>query len=163
MPTAVTSRSITLTPRATEAVWRAVETLEITDPKRLASVLVELASEEVELSARFADRVRFLYSALTPTKKTAASKGKPKLLPPDIKPVKHMEGRPFDIGAPPDPFYLLEVFGASQLPRVLMVYSIEGLRDAVKMVKARHPGAKTKGTSKADLTAFLMREVTAPR
>lgn len=163
MPTAVKSRTITLTSRGVEAVWRAVETLEITDPKRLASVLMEVASEEVERNSRFADRVRVLYNALTPAKPQASTRGRPKLLPADIKPIKHVEGRPFDIGAPPDPYFLLEIFGAAQLPRVLKLYSNDGLLEAVKIVQERNPAAKLKGKSKTKtvLVDFLVREVSA--
>ena len=165
MPTTVASRTVTLTPRAVEAVWRAVETLDIADPKRLASAIVEIAADEAERNARFAERVKTLYAALTPakpvkaaTKSAKGAKG-PKLLPADITPIKHVEGRPFDIGAPPGPYFLLDIFGPAQLPRVLAMYSVQGLQDAVAIVQERHPNAKPKGKTKAALVEFLVSHV----
>src|SRR5690242_17550595 len=127
---ATAPKTISLTPRAIEALWRAVETMAADDPKRLASVLVEIASEEIEQSSYFANRVGVLYRALEPVKpakRTTTSKPKsgqqPKGLPADIVPLRHIEGSAFNLGASPNPYDLLDIYGAQQLPRVLGAYS----------------------------------------
>lgn len=161
--TTKTPKTVSLTPRAVEALWRAVESMEMDDPKRLASVLVEIASEEIEQSSRFASRVGTLYRALEPVKRSPAPKAtnqrQAKGLPEDIVPIKHVEGNTFDLGAPPDPYFLLDVYGSQQLPRVLNAYSPKALKEAVEIVQTHKPGTRPQKQTKAGLVDYIVEQV----
>ena len=155
-------KSVSLTPRAMEALWRAVESLEASDPKRLASVLVEIASDEIEQNSRFASSVRVLYNALEPVKKattTTAKSKKTKRLPEDLVPMRHVNVADFDLGAPPDPYFLLEVFGAEQFPRVLKEYSPAALKEAVEIVQEHQPGTQPLKQTKPSLIEYIVTHV----
>jgi hypothetical protein len=161
MSTTVATKSISLTPRAVEAVWRAIEELGVSDPKLLASVIVEVASDELQTSGRFSDRVRYLYDSLSAAKKKPASKGGPKMLPAHLKPIRQIEGQTFDIGAPPDPYFLLDLFGAEQLPEVLKLYSVDGLIRGAEIVQERRPDAKPlkAAKTKAPIIKYILQYV----
>jgi hypothetical protein len=161
MPTTVATKSISLTPRAVEAVWRAIEELGVSDPKLLASVIVEVASDELQTSRRFSDRVQLLYDTLSMAKKKPAPKGGPKMLPVHLKPIRQIEGQTFDIGAPPDPYFLLDLFGAEQLPEVLKLYSVDGLIQGAEIVQERRPDAKPlkAAKTKAPIIKYILQYV----
>jgi hypothetical protein len=74
-------------------------------------------------------------------------------------PRKQIPGRQFDISAPPDPYFLNELFGIDQLPIALKEYSVPALKTAVAMIQARQPGTKPQGTSKAAIIEYVLQHV----
>ena len=88
----------------------------------------EIASEELRTSDRFAGRVRVLFDSLAPVK--AARNGSAwnsRPAQPKLVPVKRIEGREIDLGAPPDPYFLNELYGSDQLPQALAAYPVKAL------------------------------------
>jgi hypothetical protein len=154
------TKSISLTPRAVEAVWRAAEELSATDLKRLASAMIEIASEELRTSDRFAGRVRVLYDSLAPVK--AARNGSTRNsrpAQPKLVPIKRIEGREIDLGAPPDPYFLNELYGSDQLQQALAAYPVKALQEAVEIMQERQPSGRPKGKTKTALVEYLVRSV----
>jgi hypothetical protein len=145
-----------------EAVWREVERLGANDPKRVATTLVEMAVEEAQRNDRFRERVRVLYDSLAPAKApTRANNRQPRATLMNLVPVKEIPGRRFDISAPPDPYFLQELFGDSQLPLALTEFSVAGLQEAVEIVQERNPGTKPKGKTKKALVEYIVQNVAA--
>ena len=60
---------------------------------------------------------------------------------------------------PPNPWALRTMYGDHQLHAALERYSTDELRRALPAVKARHPGTKPSGTSKAAIIAYIRKYV----
>jgi len=149
MSAALKQKPLTVTQRSTRAAEQASELLRLDDLKRVGAALAEAALEGVRRNPAFAAHVRALYDDMAP--RPAAPKPRPtprKKAAADIEliPVKSMEGYAFDPAAPPDPYFLLEFYGARQLPLALQRYKAPQLQEAVKQVRARNPGTRPKGT-----------------
>jgi len=147
--------------RAVEAVWRAAEELSATDLKRVAAALVEAASNELQSNERFARSVRVLFDALAPAKPNKSGSRTAKPTPVTLVPIKRIEGREIDLGAPPDPYFLHELYGDKQLPLALSAYPVKALQEAVEIVQERHPGTKPIGKSKAAIVEYLVKVTAA--
>jgi hypothetical protein len=84
-----------------------------------------------------------------------------------LEPIKYIPDYEVKLGEAPDPYFLLEVFGAHQLERALKPRSVADLRKAAALVEARHPGTlpkpkgKAKQPDKASLIAYIVEYVTA--
>src|SRR5690348_14865909 len=103
-----------------EALWRVMGRLGATNPKQLATAILESAAEEMDRNDRFIARVQTQYQALSsamPAQRRCPRQPRATLL--QLTPIKHATDVTFDIGAPPDPYLSLEYFGASQLPIAL--------------------------------------------
>jgi hypothetical protein len=151
------TRSLSLPPRAVEAVWREVERLGANDPKRVATALVEMAVEEAQRNDRFSERVRVLYDSLASAKAPArANNRQPRAALMKLVPVKEIPGRRIDISASPDPYFLHELFGDNQLPIALSEFSVSGLQEAVEIVQERNPGTKPKGKTKKAPVEYIV-------
>jgi hypothetical protein len=86
-----------------------------------------MAVEEAQRNDRFSERVRVLYDSLAPAKAPArAIDRQPRAPLMKLVPVKEIPGRRFDISAPPDPYFLQELFGDGQLPIALGEFSVSG-------------------------------------
>jgi hypothetical protein len=160
MSTNTPTKSISLTPRAVEAVWRAAEEMSATDLKRLASAMIEIASQELRTSDRFAGRVRDLSDSLAPVKPArngAARNSRP--AQPKLVPIKRIEGREIDLGAPPDPYFLNELYGSDQLQQALAAYPVKALQEAVEIMQERQPRVRPKGKTKSALVEYLVQSV----
>jgi hypothetical protein len=77
----------------------------------------------------------------------------------ELIPIKSMEGHKFDPVAPPDPYFLLEFYGAAQLPLALQRYTLPRLQKAVKLVKERNPRTKPNGASRQAVIDYLVEYV----
>jgi len=71
-------------------------------------------------------------------------------------PVKRIEGREFDLSAPPDPFFILDLYGDKQFPLALGRYPAKALVEAVAMVRERRPGTGPAGKTMAALIEYLV-------
>jgi len=161
MLTSVASKSAIFAQRATAAVERVAERQHLSDVKRLAAALAELAAEEIERNPGFAVRLRGLYEDLAPPRKATAARGtrSTKASAKTLKPIKQLEGYDIDPSAPLDPYFQLEVYGAEQLEAALRRHTKSNLLEAVEMVQDRHPGTSPRGTSKDALLAYIIAHV----
>lgn len=160
MSTAVRTKPPTVAQRASAAAQQAADMLELADLKRLSAALTMAAAEGVQRNPSFAAHVRTLYEELAP-RRAAQRASRTKPVAPDVElvPIKSMEGRQFDPVAPPDPYFLFEFYGMSQLPLALQRYTVPRLQKAVKLVREHNPGTKPKGTSRQALIDYIVEYV----
>jgi hypothetical protein len=135
------------------------------DATRLNLAVLLAAGEEFELNGRFASRVRFAYEALPPSTSGRSSAvarraEEQRILTSTLKPIRYVEGREFNLAAPLDPYFLLEIFGPRQLHEALDLYPLAKLKGGADIVIARHPGTKpTNRSSKEAVMAYIERYV----
>src|SRR5258708_35515725 len=135
------STALKRTSTLTEISERTGKQLGLADVKRSSLALAAVAAQEPERSHIFAERIRTAYAALAPTKQRT------KLLTAfDVKlvPIKHIQGRELNPAAPLDPYFLLEVYGAAQLPTALSIFPVAKLKEGAAVVEQRNPGTKPK-------------------
>jgi hypothetical protein len=155
----------TISQRTSEAARLAGEFLGLDDLKRLGAALAEAASEGIQRNPNFAAHVRALYEQMAPKPAVSRSAKAPrsKALEPDVEliPVNYAAAKDanLDPTAPPDPYFLLDFYGAHQLALALKRYTPARLREAVKMVKQRNPRTKPKGTSGQALIDYIVEYV----
>ena len=166
-----TASGIALTPtqQMTEAAERARERLlEATNVKLLQVALLQIAAEAVASDPAFADLVRRRYLEIAPPPKKIARGGtrKASAVPKvsdyveSLTPIKHVPNLEVSLEAPPDPYFLLDVFGAHQLERALKPRSVADLRKAAAIVEQRHPGTMPKGkVTKPGWIAYIVQYV----
>jgi hypothetical protein len=155
--------------RTADATQSVAAFLGLDDLKRLGAALAEAAAEGVHRNPSFAAHVRALYEQMAPPKparpaQAGARKGaRSKVVEPDVElvPVNYEAARDFviDPSAPPDPYFLLDFYGAHQLALALQRYTATPLRAAVNMVKERNPRTKPGGTSKQALIDYIVEYV----
>jgi hypothetical protein len=159
----VTNVTRTPTQRASDAVKLAAERLNVDDVKRLSVALNEVAADWVWHNATFAGEVRTLYDAMAPRKVVSSKSGtkRSSRAAPDVEliPLKQVAGV-LNPAAPPDPYFLLDLYGRDQLPLALARYTVARLREAVTSVQARNVGTKPKGRSAPELIAYIVTHVT---
>jgi hypothetical protein len=131
--------------------------LNVDDPQRLAIALAEAAADEIQSNGRFAERVRLMYSALAATapKRPQALK-QPTALAVKLVPLRQVEGHMFNPATPPDPYLLLDVYGAEQLTDALNLYPVTSLKEAAITIERRHPRTKPKNRGqKTSLVEYI--------
>src|SRR5262249_35756641 len=152
MSTAVERKQLTVAQRTSEAARLAGDLLGLDDLKRVAAALAEAAVEGVRRNPSFAAHVRTLYEDMAARPPAAKKSRAPqsRKAEPDVEliPLKHIPGHEADSAAPPDPYFLVEFYGAVQLPLALSRYTVAELRDAVKVVQRRHTGTKPAGVGR---------------
>ncbi len=130
------------------------------DNLKLVNVAVlEAALEEIEKNKEFAQLVRRAFDQLTPPKVKAPSKNKAKggIYKTTLVPIGTVEGHRIDLGAAPDPFFLVKLYGMHQLYTALDEYSTTILKRSVAEQMVLHPGTKPKNkTNKEDIIAYLI-------
>jgi hypothetical protein len=159
MSSVVQARTQTLRERGAEATRRLREALQIApdlnDATILGTALAEYVAERSQSDPRIAQELRRRYDELIAqsgrgAKRTPRQK---ETLPP-LVPVGHMqpgERLTIDPFAPPDPRFLLRVYGREQLARALQRYGIDMLKEAASRVEREHLGTKptNRGQKKA--------------
>ena len=163
MSTSLARKPLTFAQRAAVATQRVAEQQHLTDLKRLAAALAELAAEEVQRNPGFAVRLRGLYEDLAPQKKATTMRGTRAAKSPakPLTPIKRIEGFEIDPSAPLDPYLQLEIYGAEQLEAALRRHTKANLLEAVEIVQDRYPGTGPRGTSKDALLAYIITNVRA--
>lgn len=166
MSTATKPETRTATQRTADAIKQVAQELRLDDAKRLGTALAEVGAEWVSRSPAFAAQVKDMYESMAP-KRSAGAGQKPSgsqagRAAPDVVlvPLKQID-RVLNPAAAPDPYYLLDLYGVNQLALALSRYTVPRLREAVKLVQARHPGTKPAGTTRPHLTAYLVEQVAA--
>lgn len=167
-----TSSAIVLTPtqRMAAAVGNAQAAIpEATNAKLLQAVLLEFAVDTLIADSAFAARVRSKYEGDVAASKKPPAGGRergnravPKVSDyvEPLVPIKRVPNHEISLDASPDPYFLLDVYGAHQLERALKPRSLATLRESGAIVEQRHPGTMPKGrATKAGLIAYIMQYV----
>ena len=150
--------------RAAEATTRLRHALHLpeltaTELKRLSLAIAEIAAEEAEANARFAERIYALYETLTPRKRSIKSEVTP-YLGEDLVPISSAYGFHINVYGPPDPIVLLKIYGKEQLPRALSLFKPAKLKEAVARLMEEYPGTKPKTKTKTeDLIDYIIKQV----
>ncbi len=147
--------------RTSEAIRKAAGKLGVKDLKWLGAALAEAAADGVERNTAFAAQVRALYESMVPPRPIKEpSRRRGGRAAPDVElvPIKQMDVF-INPAAPPDPYFLLELYGPAQLPLALSRNTAPRLREAVKMVKERNPGTRPNGTNSAALIDYIVEHV----
>lgn len=147
-----------------------LEGVEPRDLNYLALALTEVAAQEAERNSAFNQRIRQLYEAIIPPKKVVKTRGASSIQRPTqaeilapLRAVGTVDPERIAPYAPPDPYALMDLFGAEQLPRALYRYTLDNLKRAVPFVQAQHPGTKPTSMAKKDaIVEYIMRYVTEP-
>src|SRR5690349_8855989 len=107
----------TPTQRVAEALRQASELLHVENTKVLNAALLEEAVECLARDAAFAIRIRTRIDAMAkPIRVTDPRPPRGKLIPADeLVPIKVLGAREVNPAAPPDPYFLPELYGAHQL------------------------------------------------
>lgn len=138
-----------------EAAKLASSILELDDLRRLTIALAEAAAQELVGNRPFAARVRALYDEVPATPSRASA---PDPFATQLVPIKMVPGRDINPAAPLDPYFLLEVYGASQLETALNLFPVAKLKEGAAMVERHHPGTKpTNRGRKAALVEYIVR------
>jgi hypothetical protein len=61
---------------------------------------------------------------------------------PPLVPIRRIEGYRANPFAPPDPQFLIQLYGTHQLDRALQDYTLDMLKETATKVQADHPGTK---------------------
>jgi hypothetical protein len=130
------------------------------DVNVLGTALAEVAANEARRNPRFADELHSRYEELLASQRTPRSTSKGADLPPLI-PLPQAEPRErrlsIDPFAPPDPAFLIRVYGHPQLARALHDYSMDALKEAATRVQQNHPGTKPTSRARRDtLIAYIV-------
>lgn len=163
-----TTRPATLRQRGVEATRAVREVLnlapEVSDA-HITTALAEVAAEESRRNPQFAgavrERARELAQPSTSNARPARG-AKPQPLPP-LVPIRQISGyREIDPFKPPDPRFIVQVFGHHQLARALQDYSLSMLKETAVDTERTHPGTKPASrTRKADLIAYIVEHTPA--
>jgi hypothetical protein len=166
MPTNLASKAPTFTQRITAAYERAESILRLTDSKRLAAALVEIAVEEIERNPGFRLRVQGHYSQLAPQPPVRAARQQPRSASTakkrleDFVPVKRIPGQSFNVAERLDPYFLYELYGPDQFRGVLSCFDVPRLQEAVQVVQERHPNTSPRNKrSMESLIDYLVQQI----
>jgi hypothetical protein len=166
MSTVTETRKRTPTQRVTDAAQQVATILGLEDQKRVSAALAEAAAEAVRRDSLFAARVRLLYKEMAPTPSTrrTTTQGRGTRAAPDVElvPIKQVD-RFINPAAAPDPYFLLELYGAKQLPLALQRYTVARLREAVELVQERNPGTRPTGKTRQHLIDYIVGRVSGQR
>jgi hypothetical protein len=114
----------------------------------LSTALAEAAAEEGRQNPRFAGEVRRRYEALLGERRPAPQ---PRGALPPLKPVRtDLPFRLIDPFAPPDPQFLIQVYGRHQLEQALARYSVSVLKRTVAVIERQHPSTKPTNRGRKD-------------
>jgi hypothetical protein len=161
MTSAVRTRAQVLRERGAEATRRLRDALQLApdlnDATVLGTALAEYMAERSRTDPHIAQELRRRYDelmALGGGRARRASR-QTETLPPLVA-VGHMEpGERLTINpaAPPDPRFLIRVYGREQLARALQPYMVEMLKETAEQVEREHPG--TKPTNRGQRKALI--------
>lgn len=156
MSTVIDPKPLTVAQRTTEAVRKAADMMAVDDVKRMGAALVEAALEQMHQDAAFSVRVRNLYDAMAAPKKATGAHTRRKAGHVELVPIRQIDIE-INPAAPPDPYFLLDLYGPAQLALALQPYTAARLRETMKQVQQRNPGTKPDGPSKQQLIEYIVR------
>lgn len=157
--TTVDNTKLTVQQRSQQSAEEIAAQLGIENVKLVSAAVLEAALQEMHQNQDFEQRVKSVCDRLQ------ASQSKPRKTPPPKKaslhntnliPIHFAQTHHFDLAAPPDPFFLLDLYGADQLVAALDEYSTPFLKKSVTVIKERFPGKKPKPkATREDIINFL--------
>lgn len=151
--------------RSIQATRRLREVLALDDLKFLATAIAEVAAEEAAGNPAFAARIRATYhelEALRPPQRTPrGAHGAPGTPGAVLVPLHAIDdGKEIDPYAPPDPYFLRDLYGDPQLRRALERYSLARLQEAATAIEQGHPGTKPRNRGrKAAIIDYIVAHV----
>jgi len=125
--------------------------------------VLEAALQEIEHNKEFAQLVKRAFEQFAPAKpqspkdkgNKATTKGTVYATP--LVPIGVVEDYYIDLRKPPDPFFLVKVYGMHQLYQALDEHNLASLKRSVAEQMALHPNTKPKTkTKKEDIIAYLI-------
>lgn len=154
----------TLQQRGAEATRSLREALQlpgdVSDTTILGTAVAEVAARESRRNTEFASQVRKVYDELAAMKRsrTVRTGDRKQDLPPLVPIRTDLGFRKIDPFAPPDPRWLIQVYGTHQLARALHDYSLDDLKRTADSIQIQHPGTKpTSRASKQAVIAYIVR------
>jgi hypothetical protein len=132
-----------------------------TDVKLLSAAVTEAAAAEALHNPTFRRMVQRIYDELStsPVRATTSRAKAPRQSA--LVPLSGTEGARFDPFAPLDPYALVNLYGPAQLQTALSGYSAATLRQAVALVRQKHPQTKPTDARKPEsLIAYIVQQLT---
>lgn len=129
------------------------------DATVFGAALAEAASEESARNMRFADAIRERYRELLAQQPAPKPKGGASIgaLPP-LVPIRRIEGYRADPFSAPDPQFLIQLYGYTQLARALQDYTPAMLKETAAKVQQDHPDTKPSSkTAKQALIDYIVK------
>jgi hypothetical protein len=161
-PASAQTASATLHQRGIEATRHLREALSLPtsvgDAAVLGTILAEVAAEESRRNPTFANEVRRRYEAAIATRRPAARDSRQVQVLPPLVPIRRIEGAHHrDPFAPPDPTYLVQLYGKHQLARALQGFLVDSLKQTAAQIEQQHPGTKPTNRGRKDaLIAYII-------
>lgn len=156
MSTAI-EKPLTVTQQSAVALQQSAVVIGASDLKALAAAINSVALETLRSDANFVARVRTRYDELTarsmPKRATTSRKSQRRSAPAELVVRHQVPMRSGSVGAAPDPYHLLAMYDADQLPLALERYSLPDLKLATEIVQENNPG--TKPTNKGNRKALI--------
>jgi|SRR5579872_89378 len=161
MSATISSAPTTVKQRGIDATKRLRELLGLDDLNLLAIALAETAADEIGRNTSFSERVRHSYQELAQIKsKPKASKARTSRPATKLVPIAHIDDAVVDPYAPPDPNFLLRLYGPAQLRAALEDYTLDKLKEAAVSIQQKYPGTKPKSkASKAAVIDYIVEHV----
>lgn len=160
------TKAPTLNQRAITATAHLREVLQLDDIKVLSVAVAEVAADEAENNARFAERIRAVYQELLASRKTQPlrqKRGNPDIATVPLIPIAGVSDDDIDPFAPLSAYRLLRTYGPHQLRQALSVYSMTTLKQALAEVLERNSGTKPQNRSRKDsVIDYIVEQVAGP-
>ncbi len=149
--TITTPKPLTMQQRTKVALQQLRELTDADDVKLLNAAINEAAAVEAVRNSAFRATIRRIYEDLSALP-SSATRGRRirEQSPVELIPLPGSEGARFDPFAPLNPYALLRLYGPQQLRTALSGYSMAALREAVTLVRQKHPETKPKDARKAE-------------
>jgi hypothetical protein len=115
------------------------------DTRLLGTALAEIVVEESARNPQLAARVRARYDELESLRGAprGGNAARTREVLPPLEPIRtDLPYRYSQPGAPPDPKWLIQVYGQRQLARALQDFSLDMLKLTADKVQAAHPGTR---------------------
>jgi hypothetical protein len=156
------SPKMTMVQRSQYNAERIASELGLDNLKVVNFAVLEAALQEIEHNKEFAQLVKRAFEQFAPAKKSSKrqsskpnSKGNVYTTP--LVPIGIVEDYRLDLSRPPDPFFLVKVYGMHQLYQALDEHNLASLKRSVAEQMALHPNTKPKTkTKKEDIIAYLI-------
>lgn len=151
---------LTVQQRSQQRAEEIAAQLGIDNVKLVSAAVLEAALAEMHHNPDFEQRIKSVCEQLQqsqPKSRTSTSPKKGSLHNPNLVPINHTEKYHFDPGSPPDPIFLLDLYGPDQLEQALDEFTTPFLKKSVTVMKERFPNKKLKSkATREDVIHFLM-------
>lgn len=130
---------------------------DVNDTAILGTALAEVAAREIRRNQQFGDEVRRTYEDLKAQQASTGKQGTQQEELAPLVPIRRIEGYEADPFSPPDPAFLIQLYGHHQLARALQDYTVDKLKMTAAQIEQRHPGTKPTNRGRRDaLIAYIV-------